>query len=211
MQPIFANTNFKGEADDEADEDNGGETIDQHSMPTVDRAPSPLRAAADGGTPLRPKLDATTRETNAGRLPFTLQEQGKAEDALDRQANPSTQIQQIWGLFGTLTNDQRNSLLRGLLERSASSQVEQVLKSLNLKASAKFGGAPPVLHGLEEHPKIVAFASKAGAVYRKADVQKVRETIGDIQLPLTMDERPGDPPRTYVLFLFASMGRSLMT
>ncbi|KAJ3106152.1 hypothetical protein HDU97_006969 [Phlyctochytrium planicorne] len=66
----------------------------------------------------------------------------------------NTAIQQIWSLFATMSDSQRNSLLRGLLARSSSKQIDTVCTSLNLKISEPSLGHSPTVFTPEAFKKL---------------------------------------------------------
>ncbi|KAI8852671.1 hypothetical protein BC829DRAFT_424823 [Chytridium lagenaria] len=59
-------------------------------------------------------------------------------------------IQKIWSLFATMSDTQRNHLMKGLLARSSSKQIELICTCLNLKMSE-----PSLGHDHQPHPSFM--------------------------------------------------------
>ena len=97
--------------------------------------PHPTEMGADD-LPYRPR--AATKQPIQK---LSLQFQSKKESEL---MDPDNLTQLVWSQFSSMTDSQRNSLLKGLLARSGSKQVEAVCTSLNLKVSDSVGLGPTV-------------------------------------------------------------------
>jgi hypothetical protein len=88
-------------------------------------------------TPLQIHLAKPSSNSDAlsSASPFSNLAGGVAGGGAAADNGAQSVIQQIWGLYGAMTDGQRAQLLKGLLSRSSSKQIEVVVTCLNLKMS----------------------------------------------------------------------------
>lgn len=106
--------------------------LSEHSMSTQPASKS--LSTNNNNNNMLPRINPGQFQIHVAR-PRIPEEALHANSPLHGMDNMSTAIQNTWAMFSAMMDSERNLLLRGLLDRCSTKQVEFICTALNLKSS----------------------------------------------------------------------------